>query len=83
MSTITFSTEVHDGIIRIPNRYRHLNSHNIEVTLVVKDQSTDESQKNSRKNNARGALSKYKNPSLIPQEENIWDIVVKEKYDYR
>jgi hypothetical protein len=78
MRTVTFNTQVHEGVIRIPERYKSLESRNIEVILVVKNPEADGKKgtkgisKPSR--TAKGILGKYKNPALISKEKTAWEI---------
>jgi hypothetical protein len=84
MRTITFDTKVHDGVIKIPARYKNLETKEIEVTLVLREPGTEKAKKTEKKvKSARGILSKYKNPALIPREKQAWEQAVKEKYDHR
>ena len=84
MRTVTFNTQVHDGIIKIPDRYKNLDTQNIEVILIVKNPEVD-TQKNTSKpgKKAKGILRKYKNPALISKEKNAWEMAVKEKHANR
>ncbi len=88
IKTVTFHTQPHEGIIKIPERYRHLEAEDVEVTITLKPSSPPPSPENSKKpdkpsQNARGILNKYKNPSLIPEEKKAWEKAVKEKYANR
>ena len=84
MRTVTFNTKVHDGVIQIPDRYKHLETRNIEVILVVKNPEADGTKGASKPSrNARGILRKYKNPALISKEKTAWEMAVKEKYAHR
>jgi hypothetical protein len=84
MRTVTFNTQVHDGIIKIPDRYKSLNTQNIEVILIVKNPEVDTTKRNSKPGKkVKGILSKYKNPSLISKEKNAWEMAVKEKHAHR
>lgn len=80
MKTIRFDTQVHDGIIRLPARYKNLETKKIEVTLVLRESQDKKKEKTKR---ARGLLSKYKNPALIPKEKEAWEMAVKDKHDHR
>jgi len=84
MRTVTFNTQVHDGVIKIPDRYKSLDAQNIEVILIVKNPEVDTknpSPKPGKK--AKGILRKYKNPALISKEKNAWEMAVKEKHAHR
>ncbi len=81
MRTITFDTQVHDGVIKIPARYKHLETKDIEVILVLKDPGNEKTKKTVK--SARGMLSKYKNPGLMAKEKEAWEQAVKEKHDHR
>ena len=84
MRTVTFNTRVHDGIIKIPDRYKSLDAQNIEVILIVKNPEVDTTKSNSKSGKkAKGILSKYKNPALISKEKNAWEMAVKEKHAHR
>jgi hypothetical protein len=84
MRTVTFKTEVHDGIIKIPDRYKNLETQNIEVLLIVKNPEVDTTKSTSKPGKkARGILHKYKNPTLISKEKNAWEMAVKEKHAHR
>lgn len=82
MRTVTFDSRIHDGVIKIPDRYKNLETQNIKVTLVIKETGTVK--KDSMKGrNARGILSKYNNPALIPKEKTAWELAIKDKYAHR
>jgi hypothetical protein len=84
MRTVTFNTQVHDGIIKIPDRYKNLNVQNIEVILIVKNPEVDTTKRTSKQGKkAKGILSKYKNPALISKEKDAWEMAVKEKHAHR
>jgi len=84
MRTVTFNTQVHDGVIQIPDRYKNLETRNIEVILIVKKPDADGTKDVSIPlRNAKGILRKYKNPALISKEKTAWEMAVKEKYDHR
>lgn len=85
MRTVTFETQVHDGIIKIPARYRNFDAQNIEVILIAKRIPRVDVVKSAskRRNMARGILQKYKNPALISKEKTAWEMAVKEKHAHR
>jgi hypothetical protein len=85
MRTVTFETQVHDGIIKIPARYSNFDAQNIEVILIAKRIPRVDIAKSvsMRGNTARGILHKYKNPALISKEKLAWEMAVKEKYANR
>lgn len=84
MRTVTFNTQVHDGVIQIPDRYKNLETRNIEVILIVKKPDADGTKDVSiPSRNAKGILRKYKNPAFILKEKTAWEMAVKEKYDHR
>jgi len=79
--TVTFNTQVHGGIIKIPDRYKNLDTQNIEVILIVKNPEVDTTKSISKPGKkAKGILRKYKNPALISKEKNAWETAVKEKH---
>jgi len=74
MRTVTFNTQIHDGLIKIPDRYKILETQNIEVMIFVKNAETGIKKKPSKTTkNARGILGKYKNPDLISKEKSAWE----------
>lgn len=84
MRTVTFNTQVHEGVIRVPERYRNLEARNIEVILVVKNSEVEDTKGISRPSRAaKGILRKYKNPTLILKEKTAWEMAVKEKHAHR
>jgi hypothetical protein len=84
MRTVTFDTQVHNGVIKIPNRYRNLESENIEVILIIKNPEVETEKSTSKPGRkARGILRKYKNPNLISKEKIAWEMAVKEKHAHR
>ncbi len=84
MRTVTFNTQAHDGIIKIPDRYKNLDAQNVEVILIVKNPQVNTTKKTSKTGKkAKGILRKYKNPALISKEKNAWEIAVKEKHAHR
>jgi hypothetical protein len=84
MRTVTFNTQVHDGMIKVPDRFKNLDTQNIEVILIVKHPVVDATKKTSKPGKkAKGILSKYKNPALIQKEKNAWEMAVKEKHAHR
>ena len=84
MRTVTFNTQVHDGIIKIPERYKNLETQNIEVILIVKNPDFDHTKSTSKPGKkAKGILRKYKNPALFSKEKTAWEMAVKEKYAHR
>ena len=84
MRTLTFNTQVHEGVIRIPDRYKSLETRNIEVILIVKNSEPAGTRDTSKPSgNARGILRKYKNRALISKEKTAWEMAVKEKYAHR
>jgi hypothetical protein len=85
MRTVTFNTQVHDGVIEVPDKYKNLETRNIEVILIVKNPDADDGTKGASKTsrNAKGILRKYKNPALIPKEKTAWEMAVKEKHAHR
>ena len=84
MRTVTFNTQVHEGVIRVPERYRNLESRNIEVILVVKNSEFEDTKNVSRPSStAKGILRNYKNPTLILKEKTAWEMVIKEKHAHR
>jgi hypothetical protein len=80
MRTITFNSEVQNGIIKLPEEYKSLETDKIEVILIVKDPSKKNAKRSKGKKTAKGILSKYSNPQLIKKEKSAWEIAVKEKY---
>lgn len=84
MRTVTFDTQVHDGLIKIPERYKNLEDRDIEVILIVKDSMGDMSVRTPKTaRRAKGILSKQKKPDLISKEKSAWEMVVKEKHAHR
>jgi|GEM_PF-1334465 len=84
MRTVTFNTQVHEGVIRIPDRYKSLETRNIEVILIVKNSEPARAKSTSKPlGNARGILREYKNLALISKEKTAWELAVKEKYAHR
>lgn len=85
MRTVTFETQVRDGIIKIPARYSNFDAQNIEVILIAKRIPRVDIAKSvsKRGNMARGILHKYKNPALISKEKFAWEMAVKEKHAHR
>jgi len=85
MRTVTFETQVHDGIIQIPARYSNFDTQNIEVILIAKRVHGIDTAKSASKpgNMARGILRKYKNPALISKEKFAWEMAAKEKHAHR
>ncbi len=84
MRTVTFDTQVHNGVIKIPNRYKNLETENIGVILIIKNPEVDIEKSTSKPGKkARGILRKYKNPALISKEKTAWEMVVKEKHAHR
>lgn len=84
MRTVTFNTVVHDGIIKIPHRYKKIEAQNIEVTLILKNPRVGGTKSPSKPGEkVRGILNKYKNPALISKEKIAWEMAVKEKHDHR
>lgn len=81
MRTVTFNTQVNDGIIKIPDRYKNLDTQDIEVILILKNPKVDATKSTSRPGKkAKGMLRKYKNTALISKEKNAWEMAVKEKH---
>jgi len=84
MRTVTFNTKVRDGQIKIPDRYKNLETQNIEVILVLKDTPAENTERDFvTGNKARGILRDYRNPMLIKNEKAAWELAVKEKYACR
>lgn len=80
MRTITFNSEVQNGIIKLPEEYKSLETDKIEVILIVKDTMKKEEKISKGKKTAKGILSKYSNTELMKKEKSAWEIAVKEKY---
>jgi hypothetical protein len=84
MRTVTFDTQIHNGVIKIPNRYKNLETEKIEVILIIKNPEVGTEKSTSKPGKkARGILRKYKNPALISKEKTAWEIAVKEKHAHR
>jgi hypothetical protein len=84
MRTVTFNTQIHDGLIKIPDRYKNLETQNIEVILIVKNPETEIIKSTLKPGKrAKGILSAYKNPGLISKEKTAWEMAVREKYAHR
>ncbi|HLP44496.1 MAG TPA: hypothetical protein VK186_15605 [Candidatus Deferrimicrobium sp.] len=85
MRTVTFETQIHDGIIKIPAKYSNFDTQNIKVILIAKSIPRVDAVKRASKtgNTARGILQKYKNPALISKEKLAWEMAVKEKHAHR
>ncbi len=82
MESITFNSQIRGGMIKVPEQYRNLETENIEVILILKNQSPHNPENDSKsKKEARGILGKYMNPSLISDEKSAWELTAKEKYD--
>ena len=78
MRTVTFNTQIQDGIIKIPDKYKNLETENIEVKLIVKSPGTGIMKSTLKSGNkARGILHKYKNPALTSKEKTAWEMAVK------
>ncbi|HLP45288.1 MAG TPA: hypothetical protein VK469_05045 [Candidatus Kapabacteria bacterium] len=71
MRTVTFETQIHDGIIKIPAKYSNFDTQNIKVILIAKSIPRVDAVKRASKpgNTARGILQKYKNPALLSKEK--------------
>ncbi len=81
MKTITFNAHVHEGSIKIPEKYHDLETRDIEVILIVKDSHGEDRPVSPPAESAKGILQKYKNPLLIPKEKTAWLEAVSEKHD--
>jgi hypothetical protein len=81
MRSVTFKTKIHDGLIKIPDRYKNLETQDIEVILIAANPEV-EILKNTTTpgKKAKGILHKYANPALSSQEKTAWEMAVKEKY---
>ena len=53
---------------------------NQRVIITIMDEFVETTRKQEAKKSARGILSKYANPDLIPKEEGAWERAVVEKY---
>lgn len=53
---------------------------NQRVIITIMDEFVETTRKQEAKKSARGILSKYANPDLIPKEEGTWERAVVEKY---
>jgi hypothetical protein len=80
MRTITFNSEIQNGIIKLPDEYKSLEKNKIEVILIVKDPLKKETKISKGEKKAKGILSKYSNAELMKKEKSAWEIAVKEKY---
>ena len=69
MKTITFNAHVHEGSIKIPEKYHDLETKDIEVILIVKDLRENDGLTPAPSKSAKGILKKYNNPLLIPAEK--------------
>lgn len=54
---------------------------NKKVVITISSYDELEDKDISRMKNLRGSLSKYKNESLIKQEDNAWSMAVQEKHE--
>ena len=70
------NSSVLDGIFDIPENLK-----NKKVVITISSYNHIEDKDIPRMKNLRGALSKYKNESLIKQEDDAWAMAVQEKHE--
>lgn len=68
------NSDILDGIFDIPENLK-----NKKVVITISSYNDTDNKDIPRMKNLRGSLSKYKNESLIKQEDNAWAMAVQEK----
>jgi len=77
MTRVSFVTKSEDGIIRIPKKFKKFNTKKLRVQIELDEIEM----KNSKAQNVKAALSRFKNTKLIKFEKSAWSKAVKEKYE--
>lgn len=72
------NSDILASIIDIPES---LKNKKVEILILPIEDDSEEKQVLTHIAKARGSLKKYSNIDLIPEEENIWEKVMKEKYE--
>lgn len=70
------NSSILEDIFDIPENLR-----NKKVVITISPYDELEDKDISRMKNLRGSLSKYKNESLIKQEDKAWSMAVQEKHE--
>ena len=70
------NSSILEDIFDIPENLK-----NRKVVITISSYDELEDKDISRMKNLRGSLSKYKNESLIKQEDNAWAMAVQEKHE--
>lgn len=70
------NSSILEDIFDIPENLK-----NRKVVITISSYDELEDKDITRMKNLRGSLSKYKNESLIKQEDNAWAMAVQEKHE--
>ncbi len=83
MYAVEFDTEINNGLIKIPGKYKKLaNIGHVRLVVLYQDNCETHKHKNDTSSTVSkvGSLREYAHPELIEKEKDIaWDKVAKEK----
>jgi hypothetical protein len=85
MEAIRLTRTIRSQTLRI-KELAHLQGQTVEIIILVTEQPAPPvrgDNTSSKPKKAGGLLAQYRNPKLIEQEEQAWELAIQEKYAHR
>lgn len=80
MYAVEFRAKIADGKIDIPNQYLQEISPDVKIIMLYENSVVESEKTVAIKKSAKGIISQYANPELIPLEKEAWGEAVREKH---